>query len=69
LYYKFSEINLYGFTFYKDWENSILRTDAGLSSGISKIHDYDFEREFIYSKMSEHNKKKNIITFYGNSTL
>jgi hypothetical protein len=65
----YKQIDMYGFTFYNGGKNSILRTDAGLSSGISKIHDYDFEREFIYSKMSEHNKKKNIITFYGNSTL
>jgi hypothetical protein len=65
----YDQIDMYGFTFYNGGKNSILRTDAGLSSGISKIHDYDFEREFIYSKMSEHNKKKNIITFYGNSTL
>jgi hypothetical protein len=65
----YDQIDMYGFTFYNGGKNSILRTDAGLISGISNIHDYNFEREFIYSKMSEHNKKKNIITFYGNSTL
>jgi hypothetical protein len=65
----FSEINLYGFTFYKDWENSILRTEAGLKTGISTAHDYNFERTFIFNKLDEYNKDKNVITFYGNSTL
>ena len=65
----YKQIDMYGFTFYNGGKNSILRTDAGLSSGISNIHDYNFEREFIYSKMSVYNKNKNIITFYDNHTL
>ena len=65
----YNRIDLYGFTFYKDGKNSILRTDAGLVSGISKVHDYEFEKTFIFDKMSEYDKDKNIITFYDNSTL
>ena len=65
----FDKIDLYGFTFYKDWNNSILRTDGGLSLGISSAHDYDFEKTFIFNKLDEYNEDKNVITFYGNSTL
>jgi hypothetical protein len=65
----YAKIDLYGFTFYKDGKNSILRTDAGLASGISNVHDYEFEKEFIFDKMSEYNKDKNIITFYDNRTF
>lgn len=65
----YDQIDMYGFTFYEGGKESILRTKAGLASGISTVHDYEFERDFIYSRMSEHNKNKNIITFYDNSTL
>lgn len=65
----YKKINLFGFTFYKDWDNSILRSDGGLAYPISKVHDYEYERALISGGMAKHDKKNNIITFNANSSL
>ena len=64
----YKEINLIGFNFYEGGEKSILRTKEGLEYPISKVHDYDDEKDFVMSNAYEYNKKHNIITYYGDNT-
>lgn len=65
----YKKIDLFGFTFYDGWDKSILRTDVGLTHPISKVHDYGFEKSFIFEKMDDYDKENNIITFYDNCSL
>jgi hypothetical protein len=59
----YNKINLFGFNFYDGGYKSILRTDVGMQSPISKVHNYAFEKKFILSNLSRHDEKNNIITF------
>ena len=65
----FKNIDLFGFTFYENWENSILRTKDGMDYPISKVHDYEFEKSFIFQNMTSYNKEDNIFRFYDNRSL
>jgi len=59
----YNKINLFGFNFYDGGYKSILRTDVGMKSPISKVHNYSFEKKFILKNLSSHDEKNNIITF------
>jgi hypothetical protein len=65
----FKKINMFGFDFYQKGNDSLFRTDIGMESQISTVHDYFFEKEFIMEYSYEYNDKKNIITFYDYSTF
>lgn len=63
----FEKINMFGFNFYQNGNDSLFRTDVGMKSSISTVHDYFFEKEFIMEYSYEYDDKKNIITFYDYS--
>jgi glycosyltransferase involved in cell wall biosynthesis len=60
----FKRIDLFGFTFYEGGESSILRNDKGTEEGVSKIHDYNFEKDAVFINAHEYDKKNNIFTFF-----
>jgi hypothetical protein len=60
----FKRIDLFGFTFYEGGESSILRNENGTKEGISKIHNYNFEKDAIFANSHEYDKKNNIFTFF-----
>jgi hypothetical protein len=65
----FQKINMFGFDFYQNGNDSLFRTDVGMESPISTVHDYFFEKEFMMEYSYEYDDKKNIITFYDYSTF
>jgi hypothetical protein len=58
----YTELNLIGFNFYKDKENSILRLDDAMICPISEIHNYEYEKEWIMENSIDFNEILNIIT-------
>ena len=58
----FKSIKLFGFTFYKGGFDDLLRTNEGLQDGLSKVHDYAYEEDFIKSN-SYYDHKNNIYIF------
>jgi hypothetical protein len=65
----YEKINMFGFNFYEGGDSSIYRTDGGMQLPISKVHNYNFEKNFVMEYSYEFNKKDNIITFYDYSTF
>lgn len=65
----YSKINLFGYNFYKTGEDSIFRNQNGMSFPISKVHNYDLEKEFLTISSHNYDEKYNIYTFHGNSPL
>jgi hypothetical protein len=65
----FKRIDLFGFTFYDGGGASILRNEKGTEEGVSKVHDYDFEKEAIFSNAHKYDKKFNIFTFLDPKNL
>jgi glycosyltransferase involved in cell wall biosynthesis len=61
----FAKINLFGFTFYAEGQGSIYRNAKGMEYEISKVHDYDYEREAITLAASEYDKKTGVISIIG----
>jgi hypothetical protein len=55
----FYKINLIGFTFYEGGDSSVFRSVGG----ISKVHDYNYERDYIFNNCNHYDKDNNIITF------
>ena len=64
----FKSVDLYGFTFYEGGKSSILRNEKGMDYEISKVHDYEFERDAILNNSHEYDKKTKIITFYDSAS-
>jgi hypothetical protein len=60
---------LIGFNFYDSGVSSILRTDEGVALDISKVHNYNLEKQIIMKTLNNHDKENNIITFYDNSSI
>lgn len=65
----YEKINMYGFDFYQDGNDSIFRTPNGMDLPISTVHDYLFEKEFMMEYSYEYDDKKNLITFYDYSAF
>jgi len=65
----FKKLDLIGFNFYDSGVSSILRTDEGVALDISKVHNYNLERDIIMKTLNNHDKENNIITFYDNSSI
>jgi len=57
----FYKINLIGFTFYEGGESSVFRS----TEGISKVHNYDYERDYIIKNCYNYDEINNIITFFN----
>jgi hypothetical protein len=64
----YEKIDMFGFNFYDDGQNSIFRTENGMKIPISDVHNYNFEKQIIMDNSHKFDKKNNIITFYDYST-
>jgi hypothetical protein len=68
----FKKISMYGFTFYENGKESIFRNSdvAGLvADEISDVHDYSYEKWFVFNAATEYDNLNNIYNFYNRTSL